>query len=264
MIIAHLTDLHLCAFGVQSHGYLPASLVLQRAVERLNAMLPRPDLVLLTGDLTHAGGAAEYQALKAGLARLQLPFLAIPGNHDSRENFLAAFPDLPLDRRHGFGQFIHDAEHLRIIGLDTIKLGSSGGALCEKRLAFLDEALAGKGHRAALIAMHHPPILVGMKTMDPIWLQDGREELAAILARHDGVEAILCGHHHRPIAGRFQGVPVFCGPSLVAQSDFGLDPYDPCTFSEEPASFHVHWHMPEHGLVTHTAYVEQFPGQYRW
>ncbi len=136
MIIAHLTDLHIRSFGVQSHGYLPASLVLQRAVGRLNAMLPRPDIVVLTGDLTHAGGVGEYEALKAGLARLELPLIAIPGNHDSRENFLAAFPELPLARDHGFGQFIHDHAELRIVGLDTIKPGSSGGALCENASVF--------------------------------------------------------------------------------------------------------------------------------
>jgi 3',5'-cyclic-AMP phosphodiesterase len=264
MIIAHLTDLHIRALGVQSHGFLPASLVLQRAVERLNAMLPRPDLVLLTGDLTHAGGIAEYDALTATLARLTLPMIAIPGNHDSRENFLAAFPDLPLDRTGGFGQFIHDSAELRLIGLDSIKRGSSGGALCAERLAFLARALDGSNGKPVIIAMHHPPILVGMKSMDPIWLQDGRAEMAAILRQHPKVLAILCGHHHRPIVGQFHGVPVFCGPSLVAQGDFGLDPHDPNTFSEEPASFHVHWFTPENGLVTHTAYVDQFPGQYPW
>ncbi len=115
-----------------------------------------------------------------------------------------------------------------------------------------------------MIAMHHPPILVGMKTMDPIWLQDGREGLADTIQRQGNVEAIICGHHHRPIVGRFADVPVFCGPSLVAQGDFGLDPHDPETFSEEPASFHIHWYTPANGLVTHTVYVEQFPGRYNW
>ncbi len=48
MIIAHLTDLHLRALGVQSHGSINASLVLERAVRRLNALQPRPDIVVLT------------------------------------------------------------------------------------------------------------------------------------------------------------------------------------------------------------------------
>jgi 3',5'-cyclic-AMP phosphodiesterase len=264
MIIAHLTDLHVRAWGVQSHGHIPASLVLQRAVERLNAMAPRPDLVLLTGDLTHAGKPAEYAALRATLARLDPPLLAIPGNHDSREHFLAAFPEMALERAGGFGQFVHDHADLRIVGLDTIKPGSSGGALCAERLDFLDRTLASAGGRSVLVAMHHPPILVGMRTMDPIWLQDGREDLSEIVSRRGNVEAILCGHHHRPIVGRFAGAPVFIGPSLVAQSDFGLDPHDPRTFSEEPAAFHVHWFAPGHGLATHTVFVEQFPGRYPW
>ena len=264
MIIAHITDIHVRAWGQQSHGYLPAHLVLLKTIEHLNAMRPRPDLVVITGDLTHSGREAEYETLRTLLNRLEVPLAVIPGNHDSREMFLRTMAHLPLDTTGSFVQFIHDTDQMRIIGVDSLKKGSSAGEICAQRLAWLDQALSGATGKPVIVALHHPPILVGMTSMDPIWLKEGREELAALLTRHGSVKALLCGHHHRPIMGMFAGVPVFCGQSLVAQGDFGLDPNDPNTFSEEPTSFYVHWWTPENGLVTHTDYVDEFPGKYPW
>jgi Icc-related predicted phosphoesterase len=42
----------------------------------------RADLLLLAGDLTRCGDPAEAEVLAAGLARLELPVVAVLGNHD--------------------------------------------------------------------------------------------------------------------------------------------------------------------------------------
>jgi 3',5'-cyclic-AMP phosphodiesterase len=264
VIIAHLTDVHFRPFGGLSHGVLSEKVVFARTIERLNGLSPRPDLVLITGDLTHAGKPAEYEALVQQLKRLEIPLLVIPGNHDSREETMAAFPDQAFTREQGFAQFAVRYPLLTVIGLDTIKKGSSGGALCADRLAFLEAELKKARHRPVLIAMHHPPIKVGMKSMDPIWLQEGREELADLLQGHGKVEAILCGHNHRPAVGRFGTVPVFIGPSLVAQAQFRLDPYDESRFVEEPPAFHIHQWREGEGLVTHLVFVDQPRVVHRW
>jgi 3',5'-cyclic-AMP phosphodiesterase len=264
VIIAHLTDIHFRPFGGLSHGVVSEKIVFARAIERLNSLLPRPDLVVITGDLTHAGKPAEYEALVQQLKRLDLPVLVIPGNHDSREETMAAFPHQAFRREAGFAQFAVDLGPLTLIGLDTIKKGSSGGALCADRLAFLEVELGKAKDRPVFIAMHHPPVKVGMRSMDPIWLQDGRDEFAALIATHGKVEAILCGHYHRPAVGRLHGAPVFIGPSLVAQAQFGLDPHDEARFLEEPPAFHVHFWRESDGLITHTVFVDQPRDVYRW
>ena len=59
-----------------------------RAVARLD---PRPDVVLITGDLTECGLDAEYANLNRLLRKLQpMPVFVIPGNHDRRDNLREA------------------------------------------------------------------------------------------------------------------------------------------------------------------------------
>src|SRR3546814_14606452 len=72
----------------------------------LNTQVPRPDIVVVSGDLVDFGRPDEYAALHPELARLHMPCYLVPGNHDNREHLRAAFadhrylpirPDAPLD-----------------------------------------------------------------------------------------------------------------------------------------------------------------------
>ena len=51
----------------------------------------KPDVVLITGDCVNSGSAAEYARFQALLRPLTMPVYVIPGNHDNREQLLAAF-----------------------------------------------------------------------------------------------------------------------------------------------------------------------------
>ncbi len=69
--IAHLSDLH-----------FPASDAVQaRALQAALAAL-RPDLVVVSGDLTRAGRRSEFAAAAAFFAGVAAPKLMVPGNHD--------------------------------------------------------------------------------------------------------------------------------------------------------------------------------------
>jgi 3',5'-cyclic AMP phosphodiesterase CpdA len=64
---------------------------LARAVATLNALVPRPDIAVVTGDLVDHGEPEEYEQLRHLLARLSMPVFVIPGNHDAREPLREAF-----------------------------------------------------------------------------------------------------------------------------------------------------------------------------
>ena len=100
MLIAQITDCHIRLPGKPLYGALDTTLYLERAVAALNVLDPRPDLVLLTGDLVDHGDPAEYTRLRDILGRLSLPFRMIAGNHDSRDALAAAFPDHEIGRAH--------------------------------------------------------------------------------------------------------------------------------------------------------------------
>jgi 3',5'-cyclic AMP phosphodiesterase CpdA len=105
MIVAQISDTHIVApgqlFRCPVQGTAPeaervycefdTAPYLARAVAALNALVPRPDVVLVTGDLVEHGEAAEYDRLRRLLAPLVMPVFVIPGNHDAREPLRAAF-----------------------------------------------------------------------------------------------------------------------------------------------------------------------------
>jgi 3',5'-cyclic AMP phosphodiesterase CpdA len=52
------------------------------ASKELNRFLPRPDFVIISGDLVDPPSKEAYDHLLALLSSLEIPFAAVPGNHD--------------------------------------------------------------------------------------------------------------------------------------------------------------------------------------
>ena len=182
MLIAQLTDLHLRPPGRAAYRVAETNMLTERAFNKLRTLRPQPDVVVITGDMTDCGLAEEYALLRTLLSALPMPVFMVPGNHDRRDNLKAAFSDWPtIAADPDFVQFVVDDYPLRLIGLDTVVEKSGAGALCERRLAFLSEALEAEPKRATVVFMHDPPFDCGIRHMDKIRLIDGSAELAAIL-----------------------------------------------------------------------------------
>ena len=92
VLIAQISDLHIKPTGQLAYGRVDTVRALERCIATLNEFRPAPDFVVISGDLADTPVAEEYDDLARVLATLNLPFAAIPGNHDSRELMRAAFP----------------------------------------------------------------------------------------------------------------------------------------------------------------------------
>src|ERR1700733_15626439 len=90
--VAQISDLHIKPPGSLAYGRVDTAKALERCVAALNEFRPAPDFVVISGDLADTPSAREYDYLKSLLAPLKLPFVGIPGHHDSRAVILAAFP----------------------------------------------------------------------------------------------------------------------------------------------------------------------------
>ncbi len=235
----------------------------ERALRAVAALRPRPDAVVISGDLTDCGLAAEYESLAAMLRR-HLDGIAvylIPGNHDRRDNFRAALGAFPGVLTHPeFVQYAVEDLPVRLVMLDSVVPGAGHGELCAARLDWLDRALAAAPGRPTMLVLHHPPILCGLAMMDAINLRSA-EALAAVLARHRQVERILCGHHHRPIVGRLGHAIVCVAPSVAHQGEVALRD-DRGRFVLEPPAFQLHLCLPDGQIASHTVLVEDFPGPF--
>src|SRR5262245_41643201 len=93
MLIAQITDCHIRLEGDLIYGVVDPAAYLKRAVDTLLALDPRPDLVILSGDLVDAGAPAEYVRLRKILEPLPMPVRLIAGNHDLRQSLRASFRD---------------------------------------------------------------------------------------------------------------------------------------------------------------------------
>lgn len=262
MLIAQITDLHIRMPGQKAYRVVETDRYLPPAIAALNALQPRPDCVLITGDLTDFGRPAEYAHLRDMLARLEIPYYLMPGNHDDRQAMREAFPDHAY--LHGQGEFLQYAIEqypLRILALDTLVPRESQGELCPARLRWLDEQLQAQPGRPTIIAMHHPPFQTGIAHMDAIGLVKGQSELADIVARHGQVERIVCGHVHRTIFRRYAGTVVSCCPATAHQISLDLRADGPSAFVMEPPGFQLHAWL-DGAVVTHHGVVGDYPGPY--
>jgi 3',5'-cyclic AMP phosphodiesterase CpdA len=256
VLIAQLSDTHVSTPGSRNDRQFRTAEHLERAVAHLNALAPRPDVVLATGDLVERGEAGEYERLRELLEPLAMPVYLIPGNHDDRGNLARAFgghPHLPRDG--GFVQYAVEDWPVRLVALDTLVPGESGGRLCAERLAWLDARLAESAERPTVVFMHHPPFVTGMRKMDEMGLE-GTGALAAVIRRHPQVERLVCGHLHRSIVRRFAGTVACTSPATAHQLALDLGEVPRLATVMEPPACLLHlWLGEGEGLVSHVSVI---------
>ncbi len=262
MLVAQITDMHIKPPGRLAYRLVDTAAFLERAVRHLNALSPRPDVVLATGDLVDAGTAAEYGLLREILTPLAIPLLPIPGNHDERGALLAGFANHPhLRQMDGFICYTVEDWPVRLVALDSVIPGEPGGEVCARRRDWLDRALGAQPHRPTLVFVHHPPFATGVGHMDAMGLREPNK-LAEIVRRHPQVERVLCGHLHRNIQSRWAGTIASTAPSTAHQVTLDLRPGAGSSFTMEPPGYHLHLATPGAGVVTHTAVIGDFPGPF--
>lgn len=253
MLIAQMTDIHI-GFDPDAR---PEELNRIRFRATLDRMLEAPnpiDMLVLTGDLTDHGDKDSFEKTAALLAKCPVPIHAIPGNHDSREGLLHAFPNTPVND--GFIQYAVERDGLRIMMLDTLEPGRHGGGYCEARRDWLKAELAAHPNTPTLIFMHHPPVVSGIGWMDPGPAESWMLRFAEAVRGQSHVIAIHCGHLHRPITTTFEGIPLSVTPSVAPLVAMDLRPIDPETpdhrdlITTEPPTYAIH-RWADGKLLTH-------------
>ena len=263
MILVQITDSHIEAAGVLTYGTFDAAASLAKVVDAINALDPQPDLVVHTGDLVHHGEPAQYGPARAILDRLKAPYIVLPGNHDGREGLAAAFADTAwLPEGGGFLHYVMEDSPIRLVCLDTVIPGVAYGKLCAERLAWLDTQLAAAPDRPTVIAMHHPPMDMGLTFSSMVGLAEGGGELAAILTRNPQVQRVICGHVHRPVTAMFGPRPVWAAPATCYQFAADISDEQLLALTREPPGYSMHLWLDDPvagpNLVSHFVPVGDF------
>ena len=261
LVIAQLTDIHI-GFDPDAGDEELNTLRYRATLAALLDQPSRPDLLVLSGDLTDRGDAESFARLAKPLRKLPFPVVPLVGNHDSREALLQAFPDCAsMD---GFVHYAIERAGLLILCLDTFDPGRHGGAFCARRAAWLAGQLAAHDATPTVIFMHHPPVVSGIDWMDPAPDEQWISTFAAAIEGHGQIRAIHCGHLHRTLHTSFRGIPLGITPSVAPAVMLDLravdaeEPDERALIAAEPPHYALHrWHSGT--LVTHYQPVGDWP-----
>lgn len=209
-VVAQITDTHLFADEAQAMMGCVTARSLQAVLQELKQVNPKPNLLLLTGDLSQDETPDSYHHLQTQVAALNIPTYWIPGNHDRIDTMEKVLSIPPV-----FPQKFIQAGEWQLILLTSSIAGHVEGELSSEALADLEQQLQ-QTDRPTLVALHHPPLAIGSDWMDEIGLKNS-DALFAILDRHPQVKLVLFGHIHQEFAQLRNGITYLGTPSTCIQ-----------------------------------------------
>jgi 3',5'-cyclic AMP phosphodiesterase CpdA len=227
-VVAHVSDTH---FGndVQDPAARAAAVM-----DHLVAMSPRPDVLVVTGDVADHGLAHEYADARAWLDRWPGAVAVCPGNHDVRSAYVDGLGiDARMGVEHAGYRFVMLGAWVDAVAGERVDEGRLGA----EQLAWLDRQL-GASDDPVFVCLHHPPTTIGLELMDPIRLTDG-DDLAAVLDHHPHVVTTLVGHAHTMSATTFAGRPLLIGGGVVSTVTADAEQVDTVWY-DAPPSFALH------------------------
>ena len=191
--IVHLSDLH---FGRVDQQLLAP--LLQLAVKL------KPDVLVVSGDLTQRARTEEFKAARAWLDTLPGPQIMVPGNHDIPLYNVASRFLTPLRKYTRYvtldlaPEYVDD--EIAVLGINTARsLTFKDGRVNHEQIAQMRQRMQSVGpDHTRIIVTHHPFDLP--EHMDEDDLVD-RAPMAMRAFAECGVDLLLAGHMHASHAG---------------------------------------------------------------
>ena len=207
--IAQISDLH---FG--RHDPAAADALLDAIARK------RPDLVVVSGDLTQRARTVEFEAARRFIERIAPPKLVIPGNHDiPLFNLLGRFlaPNRKFDRHAApLGvpdSFFQDSE-IAVLGLNTARrLTGKNGRVSLEQMDQLRRLLGGVPEGVFKVLVTHHPLGTPAGIL-PVEVA-GRAVRTLDACAKAGVHLLLSGHYHAAISGHGDLTEVANGNSVL-------------------------------------------------
>lgn len=167
-----------------------------------------PDIVIITGDLTENGLAAEYDGAKNFIDRIECKNkVIVPGNHDSRNAGYLFFEDL-FKTRSTFGHF----GEVTVVGLDSSQPELEEGHIGRENYDWIETIFSLGSFK--IFALHHHLIPIPRTGRGNNVLVDAGDVLE--LLDRSGVNLVLCGHWHIPWVWRLNDMLVISAGTICS------------------------------------------------
>lgn len=181
--VVHLSDLH---FG--SAEFLPG--VLEEALDEIKSL--RPELVIVTGDLTAAGYPFQFEQAKKYLEKISASkVLIVPGNHDSYNVGYMHFEKI-------FGPRYISLHHrgITILGMDSSEPDLDDGHIGREHYREIESVFRSHPDDFKIFFLHHHLLPVPRTGREKNILVDAGDILELLIT--SGVNLVLSGHRHVP------------------------------------------------------------------
>lgn len=189
--MVHLSNIHF-----SEAYYMPE--IADSMIENINQN--SPDIVVITGDLTENGLAAEYNGAKNFIDRIECKNkVIVPGNHDSRNAGYLFFEDI-FKARFSFGNL----GELTVVGLDSSQPELEEEHIGRENYGWIESTFSVSGFK--VFALHHHLISIPRTGRGNNVLVDAGDVLE--LLDRSGVNLVLCGHWHIPWVWRLNDMLV--------------------------------------------------------
>ncbi len=192
----HVTDTHV--------GSQAGAADLEKSIEDINRQ-DSIDFVLITGDITEFGSDEELRQARRIMDKLNKPWYALPGNHDSKwsesgnNSFVSIF---------GAEEFVFEKGGFFFMGTASgPNMRMAPGLVPREQIVFLDSILSHRSNPLQpLIFVNHYPLNESISN----WY-----DLVDRL-KTTNVKATLLGHGHRNHLYNFEGIPGVMGRSNLS------------------------------------------------
>ena len=197
-VLLQISDTH---FGTEQPQVVEALVAL--------AAQQRPDVVVLSGDITQRARPAQFRAAKAFVDRLGAPVLAIPGNHDIALFDLWARLARPYARFAAmFGHALepaHSTPDMLVIGVNTTRAWRhKNGEVSTAQIDRVAKLLTAASPQQLRVVVVHQPAAVTQDRDRPNLLRGHRAATRAWSAA--GADVVMGGHIHLPYTLALQGL----------------------------------------------------------
>ena len=174
-----------------------------RVVEALAAFTAqqRPDVVVLSGDITQRARRAQFRVARAFVERLATPVLAIPGNHDVPLFDVLARVTRPYGRyREAFGdelEPVHASADLLVQCLNTTRWWRhTSGEISTEQIERVAARVAGASPNQLRVIVVHQPVSV--PSAGDVHNLVYRHAAAVRRWADAGADLVMGGHIHLP------------------------------------------------------------------
>jgi predicted MPP superfamily phosphohydrolase len=197
-VLLQISDTH---FGTEQPQVVEALVTLAR--------LQKPDLVVLSGDITQRAKPAQFQAAQAFMHRLDAPFVAIPGNHDLPLFDVWTRLRRPYTRHiAAFGRELEpvfSSADLMVICVNTTRpWRHKHGEVSTQQIDRVELLLAQAQPEQLRVVVVHQPIAVKRAEDAPNLLRGHAAALQAWAAA--GADLVMGGHIHLPYVMAVNGL----------------------------------------------------------